>query len=210
MLFGQKLGDNHKHDEELSDLGDILDQESDVDNAEYIEVSDDGKDKAPKPTKEMVNPKMLGDNIEEMYEQRREKKLAKQREELDTKRKKKEANKIKVDVDESKYKATRMVDEEEIQTKLKKNKAIDQNLMGINKDITFKNPLAEFGEDIYLPEEGEEVRMNVEDSDIDPNERVPGEMDDDDAYVIKKPLSALEIRKKRVAKKDRKLQQKED
>ena len=52
--------------------------------------------------------------------------------------------------------------------------------------------------------------MEIEDSNIDPNERVPGELDDDDAYVIKKPMSDLEIRKKRVAKKDKRLQQKEE
>lgn len=55
----------------MSDLGDILNQESDVDNAEYLEVSDDEKDKVPVPTKQLVDTKMLGDNIEEMYEQRR-------------------------------------------------------------------------------------------------------------------------------------------
>ena len=89
---------------------------------------------------------------------------------------------------------------------MKKTKAVDQSLLNINKELTFKNPLAEFGEDIYLPAEEEVVRMEVEDSDIDPNERVPGEIDNDDAYVIKKPLSDLEIRKQRVAKKDRRLQ----
>ena len=81
--------------------------------------------------------------------------------------------------------------------------------MGINQELTFKNPLAELGEDIFLPEEGQE-RMEIEDSNIDPNERVPGELDDDDAYVIRKPMSDLEIRKKRVAKKDKRLQLKED
>lgn len=74
------MGDNHKHDEELSDLGEILDQESDVDNAEYLEVSEDEKEKAPVPTKQLVHTHKLNDNIEEMYQQRREKKLEKQRE----------------------------------------------------------------------------------------------------------------------------------
>lgn len=85
-----------------------------------------------------------------MYEKRREKKLEKQQIELDARRKKKEKNRITVDVDENKYKATRMVDEEEIESKLKKSKVIDKSLLNINQTLTFKNPLADFGDDIYL------------------------------------------------------------
>ena len=33
--------------------------------------------------------------------------------------------------------------------------------------------------------------MDLEEDEIDPNEKVPGELDDDDAYVIKKPETDL-------------------
>lgn len=93
--------------------------------------------------------------------------MSKQREELDARRKKKEKNKINVEIDEDRFKATRMVDEEEIQAKLKKSKAIDTNLLKIDEGLTFKNPLADFGDDIYVSDE--ERRMDIEEGHIDPN-----------------------------------------
>ena len=201
LLFGQKMPENHKHDEELSDLGEALEHE-DPDNAEYVDVSgDENKIKKPVPSKAIVNPGKLGDNIEEMYEQRRQKKLQKQSEDLDARRKKKEHNKISVEVSDDKFKATRMIDEEEIKAQVSKSKVLDKKLLHINENYTFKNPLADFGDDIYLSDE----EHKAEDAGvIDPHEKVPGELSDDDAYVIKKPLTDLEKRKKRIGRKDKK------
>ena len=100
-----------------------------------------------------------------------------------------------------------MVDEEEIESKLKKSKVIDKSLLNIDQKLTFKNPLAELGDDIYLSDE--EKGMDFDEGEIDPNEKVPGEIDDEDAYVIKKPETDLEKRRKRIAKKDKKLIEKD-
>jgi hypothetical protein len=72
--------------------------------------------------------------------------------------------------------------------------------------VEFRNPLADMDDDDLYISENEENAPEVE---IDPNEKMEGELSDDDAYVIPKPLSDMEKRrqqlKKSQAKKDKKL-----
>lgn len=52
-------------------------------------------------------------------------------------------------------------------------------------------------QDIYISENEEEIDDNQV---VDPNEKMDGELSDDDAYKIPKPLSDMEKRRKRIKK----------
>lgn len=95
--------------------------------------------------------------------------------------------------------------------KLSKSKVIDKNLLDIDPELKFQNPLAgDEDSDIYISEEEVE---RVEDMEVDPDERVPGEVDDDKAYIVPKPASEMEKRRKMLSrrrKKEEKATKKDD
>lgn len=75
------------------------------------------------------------------------------------------------------------------------------------EDFKFKNPLASMNdEDIYLSDH-EEAGQD-DDIAVDPNEKMEGELSDDDAYVIPKPLSDMEKRRKQIKKNEDKKKKK--
>ena len=58
-----------------------------------------------------------------------------------------------------------------------------------DNEVKFRNPLADMeDEDVYISENEESFDENVK---IDPDEKVDGELSDDDAYVIPKPTSDM-------------------
>lgn len=73
-------------------------------------------------------------------------------------------------------------------------------------EVKFKNPLADMDDDdLYISDNEEEIAEGP----IDPNEKMEGELSDDDAYVIPKPVSDMEKRRQNMKrtqlKKDKKL-----
>lgn len=60
-------------------------------------------------------------------------------------------------------------------------------------------------EDIYLSENEEQFDDEQE---IDPDEKMEGEVSDDDAYVIPKPMTDMEKRRKNLKKTEEKKQKK--
>jgi cystathionine beta-lyase/cystathionine gamma-synthase len=50
-------------------------------------------------------------------------------------------------------------------------------------------------EDLYISENEEEINENIE---IDPNEKMEGELSDDDAYVIPKVATDMEKRRQQL------------
>lgn len=97
------------------------------------------------------------------------------------------------EVNEEKLKADRM-EVEEAPKKVKKNK--------IEEDFKFTNPLAgDELSDVYISENESEIRDDIE---VDPDERMPNEVDNDKAYVIPKPMSDMEKRRKMLNRKRKK------
>lgn len=87
---------------------------------------------------------------------------------------------------DNKFKAGRL-ESDVILKKLSKSKVIDRNLLETDPEVKFTNPLAgDDDSDIYISDEEVHRDENME---VDPDERVPGEVDDDRAYVIPKPTS---------------------
>lgn len=77
-------------------------------------------------------------------------------------------------------------------------------------EVKFQNPLADLDDDdIYLSDNDSEGQKaynnNVK---IDPNEKMEGELSDDDAYVIPKPMSDMEKRRKQLKKAELKKEKK--
>jgi hypothetical protein len=124
-----------------------------------------------------------------MYEQRKERVLHKTKQ-IEKVRADKKKNKLKrVEVDDEKLMAGRINSKEQMAQRLLKN----------DSEVRFSNPLMGDDEsDIYLSDEEVDRNEGIE---IDPNERVPGEVDNDDAYVIRKPLTEMEKRRKMLGRK---------
>lgn len=52
-------------------------------------------------------------------------------------------------------------------------------------------------DDLYISENENSIPDNIE---VDPNEKMEGEVSDDEAYVIPKPLSDMEKRRQQIKK----------
>jgi hypothetical protein len=134
-----------------------------------------------------------------MYEQRKERVLHKTKQ-IEKVRADKKKNKLKrVEVDDEKLMAGRINSKEQMAQRLLKNKLRTIKAKEIDSEVRFSNPLMGDDEsDIYLSDEEVDRNEGIE---IDPNERVPGEVDNDDAYVIRKPLTEMEKRRKMLGRK---------
>jgi hypothetical protein len=133
-----------------------------------------------------------------MYEQRKERILHKTKQ-IEKVRADKKKKLKRVEVDDEKLMAGRISSKEQLAQQLIRNKLKTAKAKEIDSEVKFSNPLMGDDEsDIYLSDE--EINRN-EDIEIDPNERVPGEVDNDDAYVIRKPMTEMEKRRKMLGRK---------
>lgn len=60
-------------------------------------------------------------------------------------------------------------------------------------------------EDLYISENENSIPDNVE---VDPNEKMEGEVSDDEAYIIPKPLTDMEKRRQQIKRNAEKKQKK--
>ncbi len=82
----------------------------------------------------------------------------------------------------------------------------EEESLGEGNEVEFKNPLADMDdEDLYISENEEEVDENVK---VDPNEKMEGELSDDEAYVIPKPSSDMEKRRQQLKRNQEKKEKK--
>lgn len=83
---------------------------------------------------------------------------------------------------------------------------MEEESLGEGNEVEFKNPLADMDdEDLYISENEEEVDENVK---VDPNEKMEGELSDDEAYVIPKPSSDMEKRRQQLKRNQEKKEKK--
>lgn len=93
-----------------------------------------------------------------------------------------------------------MVDENDEREEQEDEESIDLT------QIKFKNPLADLDdEDLYISENENSIPDNVK---VDPNEKMEGEVSDDEAYIIPKPLTDMEKRRQQIKRNAEKKQKK--
>lgn len=136
-----------------------------------------------------------------MYEQRKER-ISRKTKQIEKVRADKKKKPIGAEVSEDKLRAGRINTKEQLAQQLLQNKLNTSKARKIDTELKFSNPLMGDEEsDIYI---SEEENNRYDDVEVDPNERVPGEVDDDDAYVIRKPMSDMEKRRKMLNRKKKK------
>jgi|JI6StandDraft_1071083.scaffolds.fasta_scaffold01793_14 AdoMet-dependent rRNA methyltransferase SPB1 len=200
LLSKGVIGNEHQHDEEFGEGLDKVLQNNDLEELGYEEVSEDEKD-ISKPKMSWKDKQLLEEDLEEMYEQRKERiqHKTKQIEKVRAEKKKKPLN---AEVSENKLRAGRINTKEQLAEQLMQNKLRTSKAKHIDTELKFSNPLTGDNEsDIYISDEENDRNVDIE---VDPNERVPGEREDDDAYIIHKPLSDMERRRKMLSRKKRK------
>lgn len=122
-----------------------------------------------------------------MYENRKLR-VAHKTKQIEKVRADKKKKPLNAEVHEDKLRAGRINTKEQLAQQLMENKLRTSKAKKIDTELKFSNPLGDDESDIYLSEEG---NARDDDIEVDPNERVPGEVDDDDAYIIRKPMSDM-------------------
>lgn len=172
----------------------------DLDYEEFSEEEvDTGKQKV------VLSQKDMEKHLEEYYETRKQAREEKQQKIRDAKQERKDRREQRFLTKEEKLKSRKLgVDEKLVKTQHMEEEEEEQpEELG---EVHFKNPLAAMDDDeLYISDNEEELAEGP----IDPDEKMEGEISDDDAYVIPKAKTDMERRREQLKKnrerKDKKL-----